>query len=121
MRSVLTDITLVVDRSGSMQERREDGLENASVEFSREQVREMIERQQTHYDWQFTYLGANQDAFAEAGGMGIHADGVADYSMDFVAASYAATSEKVSRMRGQRMASQPVSNAFTEEERKKMQ
>ena len=98
-----------------------DGLENASVEFSREQVRETIKHQQTHYDWHFTYLGANQDAFAEAGGMGIHADGVADYSMDFVAASYAATSEKVSRMRGQRRTNQPVSNAFTEEEREKMQ
>ena len=53
--------------------------------------------------------------------MGIHADGVADFSMDYVAASYAATSDKVSKMWGQRMASQPVSNAFTEEEREKMQ
>ena len=53
----------------------------------------MIERQQTHYDWHFTYLGANQDSFAEAGGMGIRADGVADYSMDCVPACYAATSQ----------------------------
>ena len=98
-----------------------DGEENSSREFSREQIREMIERQQTQYDWHFTYLGANQDSFAEARGMGIHADGVADYSMDNVVASYAAASQKVSRMRGQRRACEPVSNAFTEEERKKMQ
>ena len=52
--------------------------------------------------------------------MGIRADGVADFSMDYVAASYAATSDKVSRMRGQRMANQLVSNAFSEEERKGM-
>ena len=98
-----------------------DGMENASQEFTLEQIREMIERQQTKYDWHFTYLGANQDSFAEAGRMGIRADGVADYSMDQVAASYDATSQKVSRMRGQARASVPVSNAFTEEERKKMQ
>jgi len=98
-----------------------DGLENSSREFSREQIREMIERQQEQYDWHFTYLGANQDAFAEARGMGIHADGVADFSMACVPASYAATSQKVSRMREQRISNRPVSNAFTEEERKKMQ
>jgi len=63
---------------------------------------------------------ASQDGFSEARGIGIHADSVADLSTASVPASYAATSKKVSRMREQRISNQPVSNAFTEEERKKM-
>ena len=55
-----------------------DGLENSSKEFSKATIKEMIERQQQQYSWHFTFLGANQDAFAEAGGMGIDAAGVAN-------------------------------------------
>jgi hypothetical protein len=50
-----------------------DGQENASREFSKAQVRELIERQRQVYQWDFIYLGANVDAFAEAGGLGIGA------------------------------------------------
>jgi uncharacterized protein YegL len=39
-----------------------DGLENASQEFSRQQVFEMIKRQREVYSWEFIFLGANQDA-----------------------------------------------------------
>ncbi len=42
-----------------------DGQENASREFHRGQIRQMIEHQQSVYRWQFTFLAANQDAFAE--------------------------------------------------------
>ncbi|HJN08867.1 MAG TPA: hypothetical protein QF564_09265 [Pirellulaceae bacterium] len=83
-------------------------------------AKEMIERQQNDYDWHFTFLGANQDAFAEAGGMGIHAAGVADYAADRVAAAYMATGGKVARMRAQRRAGGNVSNEFTDEERGQM-
>lgn len=48
-----------------------DGGENASREFGRDAIRQMIERQQGQYSWQFVYLGANQNAFAEAGNIGI--------------------------------------------------
>jgi hypothetical protein len=44
-------------------------------------------------------------------------DGVADFSPAKVADSYGMTSQKVSQMRGDAIASRPVSNAFTEEER----
>ena len=97
-----------------------DGQENSSKEFNKSQIKEMIERQQNDYDWHFTFLGANQDAFAEAGGMGIHADGVADYAANKVAAAYAATGGKVARMRAQRRAGQDVSNEFTDDERDQM-
>lgn len=48
-----------------------DGEENSSRNFSRNQIKEMIEHQTTKYNWLFVYLGANQDSFTEAGGLGI--------------------------------------------------
>ena len=98
-----------------------DGQENSSREFDKARVREMIEHQQTHYNWHFTFLGANQDAFAEAGGMGMAASGTANVDVLKVAQAYAATSSKVSRMRKAAILSAPVSNEFTEEERARMQ
>ena len=98
-----------------------DGLENSSQEFTKAQIKEMIERQQNEYNWHFTFLGANQDAFAEAGSMGIPMGGAANYDADKVAYAYGVTGGKVARMRKQRAAGQTVSNEFTEEEREKMQ
>lgn len=97
-----------------------DGEENSSKEFSKAQIKEMIERQQSQYNWHFTFLGANQDAFTEAGGLGIDAAGVANYAANKIQAAWAGTGKKVSRMRGQRRADQSVSNEFTETERKEM-
>jgi hypothetical protein len=42
-----------------------DGLENASKEYNLPTVKQMIEDQTNKYNWQFLYIGANQDAFAE--------------------------------------------------------
>lgn len=97
-----------------------DGLENSSKEFSKDNIKEMIKRQQEEYNWHFTFLGANQDAFAEAGSMGIHAAGVANYDMAKVDAAYMATGAKVARMRKQRRSGETVCNEFTDEERQKM-
>jgi len=48
-----------------------DGEENSSHDFSLSDVRDMIAHQQDRYAWKFLFLGANQDAFAEAGKLGI--------------------------------------------------
>lgn len=48
-----------------------DGQENASHEFKREDVRKRVKTQTDTYKWEFVYLGANQDAFAEAASFGI--------------------------------------------------
>jgi hypothetical protein len=97
-----------------------DGLENSSQEFTRDQIKEMIEHQQSQYNWHFTFLGANQDAFAEARHLGIRAAGAAPYAADKVARSYGAAASKVKRMREQQRTNQPVSNEFTDEERESM-
>lgn len=56
-----------------------DGYENSSREYTTSQIKEKIE-EQTKNGWNFLYLGANQDAFAEAGKYGINPDMVAGYS-----------------------------------------
>jgi hypothetical protein len=43
-----------------------DGLENASKDYTREKIHEMIKHQRENYAWEFIFLAANQDAFAEA-------------------------------------------------------
>ena len=97
-----------------------DGQENSSTEYSKAHVKELIERQQSQYNWQFTFLGANQDAFTEAGGLGINAACAANYAPDKVQAAWRATSANVGRMRKQRSAGQSVSNEFTDTERQDM-
>ncbi len=97
-----------------------DGLENSSREFTKKQLQQMIEHQQDVYDWQFTFLGANQDAFAEASAMGIHALSAANYSPDKVAAAWSGTARKVGRMRAQTLAGETVVNEYTDNERENM-
>jgi uncharacterized protein YegL len=48
-----------------------DGAENSSREFTHQQIREMIERQQNTYKWEFLFFGANIDSFAAAASIGI--------------------------------------------------
>lgn len=97
-----------------------DGQENASKEFNRSQIKAMIERQQKEYNWQFTFLGANQDAFAEASSLGIAAASVGQYSAQNTSMAFAAASSSVKRMRAARSSGQQVDNAYTEEELKSM-
>ncbi|MDE2100468.1 MAG: VWA domain-containing protein [Patescibacteria group bacterium] len=49
-----------------------DGYENRSTEFTKKQVKDMIEHQTSKYSWQFVYLGANQDSFTEGLALGIN-------------------------------------------------
>jgi hypothetical protein len=98
-----------------------DGEENSSKEFSKSNIKEMIQLQQERYGWHFTFLGADQDAFAEAQELGMAASGAANFSRNKVAAAYRATSAKVARMRRQTVDNMPVANEFTIEERDEMQ
>jgi uncharacterized protein YegL len=97
-----------------------DGQENSSHEFKSPQVREMIERQQSVYQWKFTFLGANQDAFAEAAAMGIPAAAAANYTAQNAGKAFAGAASNAVRMRTASAKGQSVANAYTDDERAAM-
>lgn len=87
-----------------------DGMENASNEFSYEQVRKMIEHQKSKYGWEFIFLGANIDAIAAAERFGISRDRATNYHADSEGTllNYEVISETVSCLR----ASCPISEKW---------
>lgn len=52
-----------------------DGLENASREYSKEQIRNLI----SSHNWEFIYIGADIDSYTEAGKIGIKRTHTANY------------------------------------------
>lgn len=48
-----------------------DGIDNSSVEYNLVNINSMIKEMETHHNWKFVYLGANQDAFAVGSKMGM--------------------------------------------------
>lgn len=58
-----------------------DGMENASHRYTYEKVKELIERHR-EAGWEFLFIGANIDAAAEAGRMGIDRGCAANYVPD---------------------------------------
>lgn len=97
-----------------------DGLENSSHEFTKQQIKEIITHQQDQYQWQFTYLGANQDAFREARGIGISSQSSATYDPDKAQTAFAGASANVGRMREEFTSGGIVLNRYTDEERQAM-
>lgn len=57
-----------------------DGMENSSFQYDYAAISEMVTHQRDVYKWEILYLGANQDAIAEAAKMGIHADQTLAYA-----------------------------------------
>ena len=56
-----------------------DGLENASEEYTYEQVGARIKRQQENYKWEFIFLAANQNAVASASRISINEKDAVDF------------------------------------------
>lgn len=77
-----------------------DGGENASREFSYHDVNTMIARQKNQYNWQFMYLGANQDSFAVANALAFDNSKIQNFKTSNAKAVGAGISGMVSVMRG---------------------
>ena len=78
-----------------------DGEENASNRYTTQEINERIRHQTDVYQWEFLFLGANQDAIATATRLGIHAHHSATYDAcaEGVSEAYSAVSKKASAMR----------------------
>jgi hypothetical protein len=79
-----------------------DGKENAS-ETHHERVREQVSIRQTEDDWEFFFIGANQDAVLTASEMGIDEDRSLNmaHSGEGAQAAYESTSDQISQARQQ--------------------
>jgi hypothetical protein len=100
-----------------------DGMENASREWTHPQVKELIERQTRDYQWQFLYLGADQDAIEVGMSIGVGAGHSVTYGRGNVKQALAATAANVSSYRRARAAGVPAPAAaamseFSEEQRR---
>lgn len=78
-----------------------DGMENASHNYSRSRVREMIKRQTGKYGWEFIFLAANIDAEETAEDIGIRRECAVNYMQDEegVKATYAVMCEAITSVR----------------------
>lgn len=59
-----------------------DGQENASYQFSSQEVKKMIEQQKKKFGWEFLFIGANIDAVETAARYGIGAERAVNYHAD---------------------------------------
>lgn len=93
-----------------------DGMENASKEWSRLQVMDSVKARIAE-GWDFTFLGANQDAIQEGGGLGVAPDSSLTY-----AATPTGTREAFAAMSssmGKKRRDEAQSLQYTEEDRRR--
>ena len=109
-----------VSRKGKVAPKRKftgtDGMENASHRYNYAKIKKMIEKRQAK-NWEFIFLGANIDAVAEAGRMGIRAGRAVNYHCDAAgtALNYKVLSQTVAMMRSCESA-QDMTNFLDEED-----
>merc|ERR1712187_798877 len=73
-----------------------DGKENASREHSRRAIFDLIKAKRD-VGWTFVFLGANQDSYAEGGGLGFSGSNTQNYAFDSrgVRSAYTSVSKAV--------------------------
>ena len=85
----ITDILGKMERDGVCPAKRRvlimimtDGYENASKEYSKADVKSLVEATTKNYNWNYIFMGANIDSVAEAGSIGIRPQHAANYRHD---------------------------------------
>jgi uncharacterized protein YegL len=74
-----------------------DGYENASTDYTAQQISKMIRKQTNTYSWEFLFLAANEDAIATAANYGIAASQASSVhlSSNGMRSSWSSVSRKV--------------------------
>ena len=98
-----------------------DGFENASREFNSAKTSEMIAHQRSLYKWEFTFIGANQDAVLSAKEIGIAAGNALTYAPNAKGTEilYSRVASKIKNYRVSKDAAALQFNDEDREERKK--
>lgn len=78
-----------------------DGMENASREYTSDEVKRMVEHEKEKYGWEFIFLGANINAVETARHFGINRDRAVNYNCDAqgTALNYEVISDAVASVR----------------------
>lgn len=76
-----------------------DGEENSSVEFTKIQIKELVQHLEAEHGWNFIFLGADIDAFHEGAGMGVNNNFNFQKTGVGFAAMYSAVSDTTSTFR----------------------
>jgi uncharacterized protein YegL len=78
-----------------------DGEENSSHTYTWDQIKKSVEHQNKVYNWQFTYIGANQDAWSVGANLGIANDASLTYAANSKGSAnmFAALSENTANYR----------------------
>ncbi|AKU14811.1 vWA domain-containing protein [Luteipulveratus mongoliensis] len=96
-----------------------DGLENASREWTRPAIKSLVEQQTRDYEWQFLYMGADQDAIEVGAGLGVAREHSMSYSRGAVKEAMTATSGNIARYRGARAGGAAAKmEGYTDEQRR---
>ncbi|WP_032375242.1 VWA domain-containing protein [Rhodococcoides fascians] len=97
-----------------------DGHENSSQEWTNSAVRELIQRQESEYSWDFVFLGSNIDAVEVGADLGFHRDKSMTYVSTSVGvtAAFDSVADYQHRKRSARVDAHSVS-AFTPEDRRR--
>lgn len=92
-----------------------DGYENASREWTKPAVRDLIKQQTDEWNWDFVFLGTGFDAVAAGRDYGFSADKSLTFSGDKVDVAYASLSNYTSNTRSGLVAA--AANSFSDEDR----
>ncbi|REL37882.1 VWA domain-containing protein [Rhodohalobacter sp. SW132] len=78
-----------------------DGEENASTSYDLPTIKDMIRHQKEKYSWEFIFLGANQDSFAEAAKIGIESKDTINFAAtdDGIRTAYSEMSNSITTYR----------------------
>ena len=99
-----------------------DGEENMSTRYIKEEIQSMVSEVEKS-DWLVSYVGANVDAFSEAGSLGISKMATSGYSTTFMDQTWKVVSSnmgKMSSMRGAQMSASEIyasGDLYTKEEK----
>jgi len=96
-----------------------DGGENASKEFKRDSIMEMIERHRKEDNWEVVFIGANQDAIKAGGSIGVRAGASYDYDQSSrgTQVMYSCLTQSMSSYRSRSADEAMDADFFTQEDR----
>lgn len=87
-----------------------DGYENASREWTHPAIKSLVQQRTKTYNWEFLYMGADQDAIEVGASLGVQANRSMTYPRDASGPAMAATSAVVARLRAARAMGAPAAD-----------